>query len=33
MTLELLPGQAVTVTIGRSPDGHELWTLSAEPVT
>lgn len=33
LTLDLVAGQAVTVTVGRSPDRHELWTLTAEPTT
>ena len=29
--LDLLPDQAVTVTVDRGPDRHEVWTLTAQP--
>ncbi len=33
LDLDLLAGQAVTVRVQRSPDRHQLWTLTAEPTT
>lgn len=31
LELDLLPGQAVTVTIDRGPKRHQRWTLTTQP--